>query len=209
MAYLRHRSSPSDDSTHTSLRMATMNRSPTLGLYKHCSRFIMFTLVVDDFGIKSHGQSHLDHLLSTLRQIYTMKTGDGYFAMSLDWDYSNRTVSKSMPEQFAKNLQRFDTRPEATLLQSMVLRHTRWPQSTIHRPYLPRKKNNTRNYWRISLLRNTKLKKITELRSLQATATEAVARKVADFLQYAATYPVTKVTYHDMTLHTHSDASYL
>ena len=55
------------------------------------------------------------------------------------------------------------------------------------------------------------LKKITELGSVQATATENVARKVADFLQYAATYPVTKVTYHasDMTLHTHSDASYL
>ncbi len=32
---------------------------------------------------------------------------------------------------------------------------------------------------------------------------------MADFLQYAATYPVAKVTYHDMTLHTHSDASYL
>ena len=43
---------------------------------------------------------------------------------------------------------------------------------------------------------NTMLKKITVLGSLQATATEAVARKVADFLQYAATYPVTKVTYH-------------
>ena len=55
------------------------------------------------------------------------------------------------------------------------------------------------------------LKKITELGSLQATATENVARKVNSFLQYAATYPVTKVTYHasDMILHTHSDASYL
>jgi hypothetical protein len=40
---------------------------------------------------------------------------------------------------------------------------------------------------------------------------ENVAIKVDAFLQYAATYPVTKVAYHasDMTLHTHSDASYL
>ena len=55
------------------------------------------------------------------------------------------------------------------------------------------------------------LKKITELGSMQATATEKMSRQVSDFLQYAATYPVTKVTYHasDMTLHTHSDASYL
>jgi hypothetical protein len=36
------------------------------------------------------------------------------------------------------------------------------------------------------------LKKITELGSVQATATENVARKVADFLQYAATYPLQK-----------------
>ena len=86
------------------------HESPTLGLYKHCSRPIMFTLVVDDFGIKSHGQSHLDHLLSTLRQIYAIKTGDGskYLGMSLEWDYINRTVSKSMPGHLAKNLQRFN-----------------------------------------------------------------------------------------------------
>ncbi len=45
--------------------------TPTLCLYKHVSRPIMFTLVVDDFGIKSHGQEHLDHLLNTLRTIYT------------------------------------------------------------------------------------------------------------------------------------------
>jgi hypothetical protein len=58
---------------------------------------------------------------------------------------------------------------------------------------------------------STMLKKITELSSVQATATEKVSRQVSDFLQYAATYPVTKVTYHasDMTLHTPSDASYL
>ena len=57
----------------------------------------------------------------------------------------------------------------------------------------------------------TMLKKITVLGSVQATATENVARKVADFLQYSAMYPVTKVTYHasDMILHNHSDASYI
>jgi hypothetical protein len=56
------------------------------------------------------------------------------------------------------------------------------------------------------------LKKITELGSLQANATEQVSRQVDAFLQYAATYPVTKITYHAsdiMTLHNPSDASYL
>ena len=62
-----------------------------------------------------------------------------------------------------------------------------------------------------TVIDNTMLKKITEIGSLQATATENVARKVDSFLQYAATYSVTKVTYQasDIILHTHSDASYL
>jgi len=84
--------------------------TPTLCLYKHVSRPIMFTLVVDDFGIKSHGQEHLDHLLNTLRTIYTIKTGDGtkYLGLTLEWDYKHRTVAKSMPGHLAKNLKRFN-----------------------------------------------------------------------------------------------------
>ena len=83
--------------------------SSTLCLYKHVSRPVMFTLVVDDFGIKAHGQEHLDHLLHTLRLLYTITTGDGskYLGMTLEWDYINRTVSKSMPGHLAKNLQTF------------------------------------------------------------------------------------------------------
>ena len=59
----------------------------------------MFTLVVDDFGIKWHLQQHLDHLLNTLRHLYTIKTRDGskYLGMTLEWDYDRRKVSKSMP----------------------------------------------------------------------------------------------------------------
>jgi len=86
MVYRKLRYSPNDDSTCTSLpTTGTMN-----DLYKHITRPIMFILVVDDFGIKSHGQQHLDHLLHTLRHLYTIKTGDGskYLGMSLEWDYN-------------------------------------------------------------------------------------------------------------------------
>ena len=53
------------------------------------------------------------------------------------------------------------------------------------------------------------LKKITELGSVQATATEKVSRQVSDFLQYAATNLSCYETASDITLHPHSDASYL
>ena len=45
----------------------------TPGLWKHVSRPIAFTLVVDDFGIKYEGHHHLDHLLNALRkETYTI-----------------------------------------------------------------------------------------------------------------------------------------
>jgi hypothetical protein len=109
----------------------------------------MFTLVVDDFDIKSHSQEHLDHLLDTLRSVYTIKTGDGfkYLSMTLDWDYRNRSVSKSMPVNLEKNLKRFNVilkRPTYTpgviSPQGTVLKPNKWSLSTIPRPSTLHKK---------------------------------------------------------------------
>lgn len=185
----------------------------------------MFTLVVDDFGIKSHGQEHLDHLLQTLRQLYTIKTGDGskYLGLTLEWDYHNRSVAKSMPGHLAKNLKRFNVilkRPTYTpggyvapvygsKAQQMVAEDESTSLGPAQKKTIQEIIGAFLYYARV--IDSTMLKKITELGSSQATATENVARKVDAFLQYAATYPVTKVTYYgsDMILHTHSDASYL
>ncbi|MCP4748318.1 MAG: hypothetical protein GY874_19600, partial [Desulfobacteraceae bacterium] len=43
----------------------------TPGLWKHVTRPISFTLVVDDFGIKYVGKEHLGHLLAAIKQDYT------------------------------------------------------------------------------------------------------------------------------------------
>ena len=43
------------------------------GLFKHASRDISFTLVVDDFGIKWTKREDLNHLISALEQKYEMK----------------------------------------------------------------------------------------------------------------------------------------
>ena len=42
----------------------------TPGLWKHVSRPISFTLVVDDFGINCVGKDHADHLISALTDNY-------------------------------------------------------------------------------------------------------------------------------------------
>jgi hypothetical protein len=45
----------------------------TPGLFLHETRPISFTLVVDDFGIKYTDKNDVQHLKTSLEEIYTMK----------------------------------------------------------------------------------------------------------------------------------------
>ena len=46
----------------------------TPGLWRHKWRPILFSLVVDDFGVKYVGRAHAEHLVTTLRKYHTLKT---------------------------------------------------------------------------------------------------------------------------------------
>ena len=64
----------------------------TPGLWRHVTRPVQFSLVVDDFGVKYVGEEHANHLLSVLRKYYTVdknEKGDKYCRITLDWDYEN------------------------------------------------------------------------------------------------------------------------
>eukprot|EP00985_Skeletonema_marinoi_P021651 scaffold13386_cov154-Skeletonema_marinoi.AAC.8 len=70
------------------------------GLYKHEWRPIMFTLVVDDFGVSYNGEEHAIHLKETLEENYTVTTdwtGGRYIGITIDWDYKRRQVHLSIP----------------------------------------------------------------------------------------------------------------
>eukprot|EP00957_Ditylum_brightwellii_P043415 3291629-Ditylum_brightwellii.AAC.1 len=45
----------------------------TPGLWKHDTRPVTFTLVVDDFGIKFVGNEHINHLIKVLKHYYTIE----------------------------------------------------------------------------------------------------------------------------------------
>ena len=78
-------------------------------LWHHKTRPISFTLVVD-FGIKYVGCQHLNHLLSALRNIYTVtvdKHSTKYLGLTIDWHYNKGYVEISMPEYIEKALHRF------------------------------------------------------------------------------------------------------
>ena len=60
------------------------------GLWKHISRLITFTLVVDDFGVKYKGKQHADHLLGILQNEFTDVSEDWkgslYVGITLEWN---------------------------------------------------------------------------------------------------------------------------
>ncbi len=74
----------------------------TPGLWEHRTRTTVFSLVVDDFGIKYTGDENAKHLIATLEKYYTVETdwtGGLYCGIKLDWHYhGHRHLAVSMPK---------------------------------------------------------------------------------------------------------------
>jgi hypothetical protein len=69
-------------------------------LWKHDTRPISFSLVVDDFGVKYVGREHAEHLMECIKKNYNISSDwkcSAYCGLALEWDYKNRTVDLSMP----------------------------------------------------------------------------------------------------------------
>ena len=80
------------------------------GLWKHLTRSIQFTLVVDDFGVKYQSKQDVAHLMRALKENYRIKddwTGGKYIGITLDWDYVRRQVHLSMPRYNKAALKQF------------------------------------------------------------------------------------------------------
>jgi hypothetical protein len=72
----------------------------TPGLWKHSTHPILFTLVVNNFGIKYVGKEHADHLIKCIKtknQLTKDCEGDLYRGIKSNWDYNARTLDISMP----------------------------------------------------------------------------------------------------------------
>jgi hypothetical protein len=65
----------------------------TPGLFRHQSRDISFSLVVDDFGYKYVGKEHADHLIAELQALYSITIewdGTLYCGITFKWNYKER-----------------------------------------------------------------------------------------------------------------------
>ncbi len=198
----------------------------TPGLWRHVTRLITFSLVVDNFGVKYVGKEHADHLISCLKKDYKLTkdwAGDLYCEISLKWDYVRRWLDISMPEYIKKQL----------------LKYKHIMRLVQHCPYLPGPKrygadaqsplpqnisqkltdNKIKKVQKIvrSILYYARAVDMTVLMALsliaseQTKGTERTLEKAYQVLDYLATHPnaVVRFCTSDMVMNIHSDALYL
>jgi hypothetical protein len=199
----------------------------TPGLWRHDTRDISFTLVVDDFGIKYKTKHDAQHLIDTLQLQYKVSvdwTGKRYCGIDLTWDYLNRTLDIAMPDYVTRALQRFNHAKPSRQQHSPH----RWiaPQygSKIQYPDEPDTSPplGIAEHRRVQQVLGTllyysravdltMLTAISTLATQQAQPTAQTMTDLVTLLNYAATHPnaVVRFQQSDMILHVESDASYL
>jgi hypothetical protein len=199
----------------------------TPGLFRHVTRPIQFTLVVDDFGVKYTGTEHAQHLIDTLQALYTVTIdwdGTRYLGLTLAWDYEHRTLDMSMPDYIDQALTRFQRSPPLTpqhaphpwtpptygvATQLTPVPDTTEPLNASDKTHLQEIIGTLLYYARA--VDSTILVALGTLASAQSTATQATLHAAEHLLDYCATHPHATVRFQasDMCLHIHSDASYL
>jgi hypothetical protein len=200
----------------------------TSGLWRHDTKDIVFSLVVDDFGVRYTSRAVADHLISTLEtayQVSTNWTGSRYCGLTLQWDYDARTCCDvSMPGYIERALLRFQhpmpTKPEhsphpwqkpnygAKTQFALLPDATAALDATDKRRVL--EVLGTLLFY-ARTIDSTLLTTIGELATEQSEGTETTMEKLAQLLNYCATHPtaIVRFTASDMLLAVESDASYL
>ena len=197
------------------------------GLWKHDTRPIQFTLVVDDFGVKYVGEEHALHLKSVLEEHYKVTTdwtGERYIGITLDWDYEKRQVHLSMGGYVAKALKQFQHKwkgkAQDSPFQSERIVYGAKKQYAKNKSTAAKLNKQGKKFVQqvcgkfLFLGRavdSTLLCPISAIASQAAAPTEDTLKQTMQLLDYLATKEEAVLTYNasDMILAVHSDASYL
>jgi Reverse transcriptase (RNA-dependent DNA polymerase) len=199
----------------------------THGLWKHATRPISFTLVVDDFGVKYINDDDLQHLIGALKAKYKISedmSGTKYCGMTIKWDYEKRTVDLSMPGYIERALERFGHEAPAKhqpapqpYTEPEYGAKIQYAQAPDNSPALTA--DQTKRIQEIigvllyyaRAIDSTLLVALGTLASEQANGTEATMKRITHLLNYCASNPSAVVRFNksEMILHLESDASYL
>ena len=197
------------------------------GLWKHDTNPLYFILTVDDFGIKHYRKEHVDHLLTALRNHYTISTdwtGAHYCGLTLDWHYDKRYVDVSMPNYIPNVLHKLQHPPPnkpqhaphpwtkpvfGAQVQFAPKDDTSPPLSTKDATFIQSVTGSLLYYARA--VDPTILPALNEIATKQSKPTTTTMSKTKHLLDYIATHPLAILRYYasDMTLHIDSDSAYL
>ena len=196
------------------------------GLWKHETRPIQFSLVVDDFCVKYVGEEHALHLKKVLEENYKITadwTASRYIGITLDWDYKKRQVHLSMPGYVAKALKQFQhvlKKKQHSPFQCKEIQYGAKKQYATEGSTAPVVDPKSKKFIQqvcgkfLFLGRavdSTLLCPISAIASQSANPTEDTLVQTQQLLDYLSTQEEAVLTYNasDMILAVHSDASYL
>ncbi len=199
----------------------------TPGLWRHDTTDIVFSLVVDDFGVRYTSRTDAEHLINTLESAYQVSTdwtGSRYCGLTLKWDYNARTCDVSMPGYIERALHRFQhpmpTKPEhsphawqkptfGAKTQFALLPDVTAALDAADKRRVLEVLGTLLFYARA--IDSTLLTAIGELATEQSEGNQNTMAKLAQLLNYCATHPSATIrfTASDMLLAVESDASYL
>ncbi len=197
------------------------------GLWTHKIRPILFTLAVDDFGVKYVRKEHALHLISILKQHYEISedwTGSKYIGVAFEWDYHNRRVYLSMPGYISKALQQFRLEWPCRLQNSphpheAPTYKAKAQYVEMETPSIPLDKEGQKFVQAVTgtllyysqAVDPTMLVALNAIATQQASPTQKTMDRVKQLLDYCASQEEAILTYHssDKVLAIHSDAGYL
>ena len=199
----------------------------TPGLYKHVWRPIMFSLVVDDFGVKCQGIQHARHLKQTLEQYYEVSVdweGKLFCGVTLDWNYKKGHVDLSVPGYVQRKLTKYQhpkpTKPQHSPYLSAPIQYGAKVQSPVPSDTTALLSDSQIKHiqdivgsfiWYARACDPTLTAALSAIGARQSKATAAVQKAAHHLLDYLATHPNAAIRYHasDMILAFDTDASYL
>jgi hypothetical protein len=201
----------------------------TAGLFRHKQNSIAFSLVVDDFGIKYHNKIDAEHLLATLRELYTITedwaTEQKYVGITIKHDVTNNIMTLSMPGYVDKALIRFNAThlkgcnspivyiPPAYGKESQII-----PESSDTAPFTLSKEEKKYIQEVVGVflfyaraVDCTILTAVNKILTLDAQSYQDYLIAIDRLLNYVKRFPNAQQTIRasDMTLRIQSDASYL
>ncbi|KAL7479589.1 hypothetical protein ACHAW6_005315 [Cyclotella cf. meneghiniana] len=198
----------------------------TLGLLHHKWHTVTFSLVVDNFGVKTVGLTHAKHLRDTLQKYYKVSidwTGEFFCGISLAWDYNNNTVALSMLGYIDKALRHFQhvppMQPRHVPYKSAPIQFggsLQFPLTDTAASLTPPQIKHIQQivgtllYYSLAV-DPTLAAALNAIASRQSQGTEAVMDACKQLLDYVAAHPNAMIQYcaSDMALALDTDGSYL